>query len=267
MARVTNVAQAAPLEDRLADVLRKAMRGRDWRAPQLAAELGCAVADVEAMLQGQEVPEALLTRAAQTLRISVTACLGLSRYAPQVPIFHAVTRLELPFEDGTVNAWLVRDEDHALLFDAGFEPLSISSALATLPVADLQLFITHEHRDHVGGIAELRRRVAQQHQLPAGHAIKIGAMQIRALDLSGHCVPAWGYLIEGLRWPICVTGDALFAGSIGGCQDAFTYQMALNLLRQHVFSLPDATLLLPGHGPATTVGQEKRSNPFFAETI
>ena len=265
MVRVTNVAQAAPLEDRLADVLRKAMRGRDWRAPQLAAELGCAVADVEAMLLGKDVSVALLMRAAQTLRLSVAACLGLSGYAPQVPIFQAVTRLELPFDDGTVNAWLVRDEDQVLLFDTGYEPDSVTSALATLPVADLQLFITHEHRDHVGGLAAVRRKVAQQHVLPAGHAIKCGAMQVRAIDLSGHCVPSWGYVTEGLRWPICVTGDALFAGSIGGCMDAFTYQMALNSLRQHVFSLPDATLLLPGHGPASTVGQEKRHNPFFAE--
>lgn len=263
MARVTNVAQAAPLEDRLADVLRKAMRGHDWRAPRLAAELGCEVDEVEAMLQGEEVSVALVIRAAQVLRLSAAACLGLDAYVPQVPIFQAVTRLELPFEDGTVNAWLVRDEDQALIFDTGFEPRSLVDVLATLPVADLQLFITHEHRDHVGGLAALRPQVARHHVLPAGHVIRCGALQVRSIDLSGHCVPSWGYVIEGLRWPICVTGDALFAGSIGGCIDAFTYQMALNSMRQHVFSMADATLLLPGHGPATTVGQEKRHNPFF----
>jgi glyoxylase-like metal-dependent hydrolase (beta-lactamase superfamily II) len=60
-------------------------------------------------------------------------------------------------------------------------------------------------------------------------------------------------------------GDALFAGSIGGCPDSFTYQMALRNLRHHVLSLTGDTILLPGHGPATTVALERAYNPFFAE--
>jgi glyoxylase-like metal-dependent hydrolase (beta-lactamase superfamily II) len=181
-----------------------------------------------------------------------------------VPNVHAVIGLRLPFETDTVNAWLIREEDEALLFDTGFERDSARQALQTLGVADLHLFLTHDHRDHVGGIAGLSSTVKKRHAMLFGHAQRIGALEIRCVDLSGHCIPSYGYVITGLSRTICVVGDALFAGSIGGCADAFTYQMALSNLRQHVMSLPDDTILLPGHGPATTVGQEKRSNPFLA---
>jgi hydroxyacylglutathione hydrolase len=53
------------------------------------------------------------------------------------------------------------------------------------------------------------------------------------------------------------------AYTIGGCPDSQTYRLALANLREHVFTLPDETLLLPGHGPATTIGKERKRNPFL----
>lgn len=87
---------------------------------------------------------------------------------------------------------------------------------------------------------------------------------IRVIALPGHCVGAVGYVVERIEPPVCVTGDALFAGSIGGCAPGEPYRQALDSLRKEVMTLPDETLLLPGHGPATTVGSERTANPFLA---
>ncbi|MEM6601450.1 MAG: MBL fold metallo-hydrolase, partial [Verrucomicrobiota bacterium] len=62
--------------------------------------------------------------------------------------------------------------------------------------------------------------------------------------------------------PVAITGDALFAGSMGGANDC--WQEALTCTRRNILSLPDDTLLCPGHGPVTTVALEKSNNPFFA---
>jgi glyoxylase-like metal-dependent hydrolase (beta-lactamase superfamily II) len=77
-------------------------------------------------------------------------------------------------------------------------------------------------------------------------------------------VPALGYHIGGLEVPVLVTGDAIFAGSMGGCRDESTYQQARRTLHAAIRPLPCSTVLLPGHGPATTLGEEWRRNPFLA---
>lgn len=257
------LADASPLEDDVSYVWRKAIRGHQLVLAGMARACGVDGPAIEAMIAGK-ASAALLEKAASVLHLHAAAVQALPRYQPRVPNVHAVIGLRLPFETDWVNAWLIREEDQVLLFDTGFERDSARHALQPLGVADLQLFLTHDHRDHVGGIAGLRSIVKKQHSMSYGQTQRIGAMELRCVDLSGHCIPSYGYVITGLSRTICVVGDALFAGSIGGCADAFTYQMALRNLRHHVMSLPDDTILLPGHGPATTVGQEKRSNPFLA---
>ncbi len=263
-AKCCRLADPAPLEDDIRYVLRKAMRGHALSVEQLAQQSGVSLEGTQDCLIGK--PEATnLAALAKILRLSSSALLGLANYQPVVPHIHAVTRLQLPFEEETVNAWLIREEDHTLLFDTGFEADSLLHLLQPLGIAEMQLFLTHDHRDHVGGIASLRPLIKKQHAISHGQELRLGQLSLRCIDLSGHCIPTYGYIITGLTRTICVVGDALFAGSIGGCADTFTYQMALRNLQHHVMSLPDDTILLPGHGPATTVGQEKRCNPFFAQ--
>lgn len=257
------LADVSPLEDDVSYVWRKAMRGHQLDPAAMARACGVDGSAIDALIAGT-AGSALSEKAASLLHLHADAVQALPRYQPRVPNVHAVIGLRLPFETDWVNAWLIRDEDQVLLFDTGFDRDSACHALQPLGVADLQLFLTHDHRDHVGGIAGLRSIVKKQHAMSYGQTQRIGAMELRCVDLSGHCIPSYGYVITGLSRTICVVGDALFAGSIGGCADAFTYQMALRNLRHHVMTLPEDTILLPGHGPATTVGQEKRSNPFLA---
>lgn len=264
-AKSCRLADPAPLEDEMPYVWRKAMRGQAVNIEGLAQRCGVDSSAIAAFLTGHS-DDALLDPIAAVLQLNAAAIRGLSQYRPLVPHLHAVTRLQLPFEQETVNAWLIREEDQTLLYDTGFESDSVAQLLQPLGIAEIQLFLTHDHRDHVGGIASLTNLTKKQHAMSHGHEIRLGPLEIRCIDLSGHCIPTYGYIIAGLTRTLCVVGDALFAGSIGGCADPFTYQMALRNLRHHVMTLPDDTILLPGHGPATTVGQEKRHNPFLAQS-
>jgi hydroxyacylglutathione hydrolase len=266
LAKCCRLADPAPLEDDITYVWRKAMRGHGLDAAGLAEKCGVEKSAIDALLSGQAPPH-VLENAAMVLHLHPDALKKHASYRPGVPHLHAVTRLQLPFESDAVNAWLIREDDHTLLFDTGFERDSVRQILQPLGTSDIHLFLTHDHRDHVGGVNALRPSIKKHHEMSYGQVTRLGALTITCLDLSGHCIPTYGYLITGLSRNVCVVGDALFAGSIGGCTDPFTYQMALRNLRHHVLSLHDDVILLPGHGPATTVGQEKRGNPFLASSV
>ena len=91
----------------------------------------------------------------------------------------------------------------------------------------------------------------------------IDSLSIKAKHTHGHSVGGMTYLIEGLAKPVAVVGDAIFAGSMGG--GMVSYEDALLTNREKIMSLPDDTILCPGHGPLTTVGEEMQNNPFFPE--
>ena len=83
------------------------------------------------------------------------------------------------------------------------------------------------------------------------------------MTTSGHSVGGTTYVIEGLERPVAIVGDAMFAGSMGGGKISF--QDALENNRTKILSLPGNTVLCPGHGPLTSVAEEKAHNPFFPE--
>jgi len=70
-------------------------------------------------------------------------------------------------------------------------------------------------------------------------------------------------VVDGLERRIAIVGDAIFAGSMGG--GMISYQDALRTNREKIMTLPDDSILCSGHGPMTTVGEEKKNNPFFPE--
>jgi glyoxylase-like metal-dependent hydrolase (beta-lactamase superfamily II) len=71
------------------------------------------------------------------------------------------------------------------------------------------------------------------------------------------------FVVEGLERPVAIVGDAIFAGSMGG--GMISYEDALRTNREKIMALSDVTILCPGHGPLTTVLEEKTNNPFFPE--
>ena len=73
------------------------------------------------------------------------------------------------------------------------------------------------------------------------------------------------FLIEGSTVQAAIVGDAIFAGSVGGIRQ--NYHESLESIRREILSLPDETVLCPGHGPLTSVAQEKSNNPFFPKIL
>lgn len=189
------------------------------------------------------------------------------------------------------------------VFDPGGNVDDILAALGDLELSLTCIVNTHAHWDHVGGNRELQERTGapillHKEEAPAlqavsgraeawgygasnsdasgflehGDVLEIGNLRIAVLDLRGHSSGGLGFVFEGemvadgkaqqIRAIIC--GDALFAGSIGRTDfPGGDMELLLENIRERIFTLPEDTLVLSGHGPVTTVGREKQHNPFF----
>lgn len=262
-----------PLEDDFTWVLRKALKGRDLAPTEAATLAGLPPAEVLALSRGR-FSAAIARQLAPVLDLNPAAFSALPDYHPQIDLPAGITRLAFPYDDGFVNAWLVQHGATTLLIDTGPAQAMIEPFLALAGSTSLEVFITHPHHDHVGGLAALHRRhrlhapaaatLPDADTLTAGDGVTCGSLIVHALDLDGHCHGALGFLIDGLRLPVCAVGDALFAGSVGGTPDPARHALALDRIRRGILTLPDPTILLPGHGPPTTVALERRHNPFLA---
>jgi len=256
------------LYDTTADVIRKALRGLDMAPSQAAALCGLPEREVLSASRGPVSGEILETLA-PALGLDGKALAGLPDYQPPSVDLDEIDRFELPFDDETVNAWMLDSSRVGnLLFDAGCSGSDeLRWRLEGMGIRFLHALITHSHQDHAGGfeaIPHMLLSLKGPKTLQSGDQLRYDLLSVRVIALPGHCVGALGYLVDGLSVPVCVTGDALFAGSIGGCAPGEPYRQALESLRKEVMTLPEETLLLPGHGPATTVGSERKSNPFLA---
>lgn len=259
------------LEDDFTYVIRKTFKGMNLAPGEAASRAGIPENEVFAFSRGSFSADTA-RRLAPVLGLDPDALANHEHYLPKPLTLPVIHRLDLPFGEERVNAWLVWTKDAAILFDTGYAATSCAVALDAIGAPPLnRIFVTHAHVDHIGGIQSFMARGNILHGagidntllMKPGDTIACGALTVRACDLSGHANPALGFHIGGLAAPVLVTGDALFAGSIGGCASPTLYQHALLRLKQVLAPLPDSTVLLPGHGPATTLGEERLSNPFL----
>lgn len=180
----------------------------------------------------------------------------------------------------------------AVVIDPGDESDEILRQLAGRGWTLDKILLTHGHFDHVGAVSALKERTgANVHIHPEdaermmtagrqgamfglcvpdpprpdvlvreGDSVSLGAVSFRVLHTPGHTPGHVTYLSGSLAF----VGDLIFAGSIGRTDlPGGSLDDLLRAVREKIFTLPEETVLFPGHGPATTVGEEMRGNPFF----
>lgn len=276
-------ANDAPIEDAPYDVIKKAMRGHALTAKQLAVQSGITTELIEFLLietpidkEPTEAQQQALCAVARVLGLNTQALLLLPTYRPKVqfPAEFALQQIVTEFGDAGVNAYIIHNGSDAYVFDTGTRSAPIFSYLNQHKLSLRALYITHAHRDHIAGLEDFPPELItfpEDLEHRGCHALGKG-LQLTALDTSGHCTPSRAYLIEkeesdsaGPRPPsICLCGDILFAGSMGKTASPEHYLQSIHNASHHLLSLPFDTLLCPGHGPITSVGQELKHNVFLA---
>lgn len=252
-----------PLEDDPCDVIAKAMRGLGLGRSALAAQSGLAEACVEKILGGA-VDDGALQKIAPVLGLSAGALTGLPSYRPAAAAPPGFKMITSPFGHAGVNSFVLSRGREAVVFDTGTDATPILDYLAEKKLRPAAVVITHRHPDHTAGARDFGNTpVVFPEDMEHGQCDTRGGINFTALDVSGHAKPAKAYYSEDLSLPVCVLGDCLFAGSMGGAKDPLDYRLALETLEKSILPLPENTVLAPGHGPLTTLDQEKQHNPFL----
>ncbi|MEN6457437.1 MAG: MBL fold metallo-hydrolase [Thermoguttaceae bacterium] len=211
-----------------------------------------------------------------------------------------ITVLSHPLEQNTYIAWLPGNSE-CVVIDPGLQPEKIVQHLEQRRLTPAAVLNTHGHVDHIGGNAALKTRwpecqivigAAEAAKLtdarqnlsiamglsvispPAdvsvndGERYKAAGIDFQVLALPGHSPGHVVYRWDDQQSSVVFVGDVIFAGSVGRTDfaDGNSRELVAGI-RSKLFTLPDATILLPGHGPATTVGDERRTNPYVGDQV
>lgn len=198
-----------------------------------------------------------------------------------------------PFQE---NCYIVGDEEsgEGVLVDPGDEAARIAIAVEQTNLDISRILITHAHIDHVGAVAALVDEYAcpvlmhaeaepMLAQLPSQammmglrfgkvpsvdayiedeEVVKVGGVELRSLYTPGHAPGHLAFYAESER--LVLAGDALFAGSVGRTDlPGGSMEVLLRSIEERLLTLPDGTMVYPGHGPETTIATEKAHNPFL----
>ena len=204
----------------------------------------------------------------------------------------------LELGDFMTNCYVVRESAEAkecLIIDPGYGAEVLVEQLQAKGLRPQRILLTHGHCDHIAGVKLIREKFGAppvciskadapmlmddktnltwmtgsllrldkpEETIEPGDVIRLGELELKGLPTPGH-TPG-GVSFYGADEGVVFVGDALFAGSIGRTEfPGGEMQALLKGVREQLFTLPEETRVYTGHGPATTVGVEKHSNPFF----
>jgi glyoxylase-like metal-dependent hydrolase (beta-lactamase superfamily II) len=280
---MVSVFSGVMLEDHLGDIIRKGRQASGVAAQKAAQETGLTEVDfkvleetgrISATVRFQALGQAIGLDGAKLERIArgwMPATRDLSQW-------RELRQITTSANDITVHCYLVWDEVslEAALFDTGWDAAPIFNIIDENGLTLRHLFITHTHEDHIAAMTAVREKFPKmhlhtsaksappQHRNRANDFVHLGSLRLSNRDTPGHAEDGVTYIIG--NWPddaphVAIVGDAIFAGSMGTGNQS--WELARQKVREQILTLPDDTLICPGHGPLTTVGEEKANNPFF----
>ena len=275
-----------PLEDEFSHIISKARRG-----------LGMSVAAISEL---SNVPESIIRemeagkhRPSQEEAVAIGRVLHINgeklyRIARGLwyPVQAEIDKTYVELIEGFIGTYKAKAyifidpmSKEAVAFDTANNSKGILSILKRRDAKLKYLFLTHTHFDHVGGAIEIFHATGAGIGVPEGEesisledAIKrglfivkdsseypVGSYRIKALFTPGHTPGSTSYMVDKYLFP----GDTIFAGSVGRAYSPEGYVLILRSVREKILTLNDNIIICPGHGPPTTVGEEKKNNPFI----
>jgi hydroxyacylglutathione hydrolase len=192
--------------------------------------------------------------------------------------------VQLPVGAYQANCYLVAREggSGAVVIDPGDEPDAVQAELARRGWTAAGVLVTHGHIDHIGGVATVARAAgvdvwmpageadllrehpaaphAPEHLLEGGERVSLAGIEFAVTLVPGHSPASVAFGTDGHLF----VGDVLFAGSVGRTDLAGgDMQTLLESIATLLRAYPPETIVLPGHGPVTTLGDERDTNPFL----
>lgn len=271
------------LEDEFGDIIQKARSGLGKSKNEIAGAAGIATERLD-QLEGclGQPKEDEVTRLGRLLRLDEVKLLdiALGRWSPGEPPHSFFDRVIVVTGDVggyKVNGYILFDKisKDAAMIDTANDTGRMLAAIKERSLKLRYIFLTHAHHDHIGDLARFEKDIDAdiyigEEELKAGsrgrwkglkgaETFSLGSILIRSVFAPGHTNGSISYVAGD----ICFVGDTIFAGSVGRSNPASLYPTLLRSLRERILSLDDRCLLAPGHGPITSVGNEKKHNPFF----
>jgi len=268
-----------PLEDAWSDIVAKAQRGLGLEDDAICSRAAVPTA-LWSEIKGGLLDEPAVQRLAPLLGLHADSLIALAKrsWYPEVPIIPGVRQFRDVTHELRPNAYIVHDQDgDAAIIDTTTQADLLVETIQKHALRVAAIFLTHTHGDHVAELLRLKKEypnvtvyVGRKEPLgdatlvDEGQIIHVGDLELEVRVTTGHSAGGVTYVVrQGLSRHVALVGDALFAGSMGGGGVSWADALANN--RHKLFTLSDETVICPGHGPMSSIGQEKLHNPFYPE--
>ncbi len=275
---------AYALEDEFGDIIGKARRGQHLTPAQTAAAAGITEAQLSQMEEYTLKPtESQVTQLSEVLNLNAAKLMDIATEtwepnpveSPYQGLGFEVITVSAPVGGWPVNAYLLicTATEEAAIIDTAAHPGLILEQVDARNVNPTVILLTHAHHDHAEGLTQLQELTGAPtyihknepkptsrdkiREVEHADVLTVGRLMLTVVSTPGHTTGGCSFLTQ----TVAFVGDAVFAGSVGGAN--ISYDDEISSVRKHLLSLADDVRLFPGHGPPTTVGEEKAHNPFF----
>ena len=282
------------LEDLFGDVVGKARRGQEFSIKYVTDALDLRLNEWKKLERYEWIPDkATIARIGGLLGLDIGKLQVCAEggYFPLEPVGESLSGAQVEmirlYEDSnqqmdamSMNGFLLicPNTKKAAFIDPGFEFGKIIELIENSDVFLEKILITHGHYDHFTAMRDLVQETEADVfvsskdtrmlnddvnlvsvKLQGNDRVKIGDIELRVAETNGHTPGGISFIGQGFAF----VGDALFAGSLGGTRKKENFNDQKSAIERNILSLLNNTVIFPGHGPATTVGEERKSNPFY----